>query len=135
MAELNLARARELVDAAIAKAEEIGVPITAAVVDAGAHVIVKARMDGCNLLALAVAEDKAYTAAGIGISTGDLAGLAGPGQPLFGVSSLLAGRVIAFGGGFPLRSGGRLVGGFGVSGGSVDQDVEIAEGALEVWAE
>jgi uncharacterized protein GlcG (DUF336 family) len=51
------------------------------------------------------------------------------------MSSADGGRYIAFGGGVPLWSGDRVVGGIGVSGGTSDQDVDAAVTALAVWTE
>ena len=42
-------------------------------------------------------------------------------------------RVVAFGGGIPLRDGEGVVGAVGVSGGSVDEDIEVAEAAVALW--
>lgn len=127
---VTLARARAMGRAALAHAEEIGVAITVCVVDQGGNAVLKARMDGAGYLSGQFAEDKAYTAAGIGFATGDLAPLVQPGEMVFGITHP---RVVAFGGGFPLRDGDRVVGAVGVSGGSVDEDIEVAEAALAVW--
>lgn len=127
---LNLAKAREMGRAALAHAEEMGVAITVCVVDQGGNALLKARMDGAGYLTGEFAEDKAYTAAGIGFATGDLAPLVQPGEMVFGISHP---RVVTFGGGIPLRDGDRVVGAVGVSGGSVDEDIQVAEAALAVW--
>jgi uncharacterized protein GlcG (DUF336 family) len=42
--------------------------------------------------------------------------------------------VIIFGGGIPLQRGGIIVGAIGVSGGTVDQDVEVASAGVEAFA-
>lgn len=133
MVELTLAKARELLDAAIAAATEIGLPISATVVDAGGHVVAKIRMDGANLISGQVSEDKAYTAAVIGMTTGDLQPMVQPGAPLYGLLGREGQRLVTLGGGFALRVSERVVGGFGVSGGTVEQDVEVAQSALRVW--
>ena len=124
---LTLERARGLADAALARATEMGLPVSVAIADAGGHVICKMRQDGANFLSGQAAEDKAYTCAALGMPTADLQPLVQPGAPVFGLNMP---RVATFGGGLPLRDGERLVGGIGVSGGSVDQDVEIASAAI-----
>jgi len=48
-----------------------------------------------------------------------------PGGPLFGIKETNGGLVF-FGGGVPVTVGGSFVGGLGVSGGAVEQDVQIA---------
>lgn len=127
---ITLDKARAMSRAALACAEELGVAITVCVVDQGGNAVVKARMDGAGYLSGQFAEDKAYTAAGIGFATGDLAPLVQPGEMAFGITHP---RVVTFGGGIPVREGDDIVGAVGVSGGSVDEDVKIVEAALAVW--
>jgi cob(I)alamin adenosyltransferase len=128
---LGLARARRLVDSAVHGAVDKGLAVSVTVVDAGGHVVMKVRMDGAPLGTVNMSENKAYTAAALNRATGDLSALVQPGQPLYGLNSAEAGRIVALGGGIPVRLDGQLVGGIGVSGGSVEQDVEIAELALQ----
>lgn len=130
---LQLKQAQSIVDAALRKAEEIGVPSSVAVVDAGGHCIVKARMDGVPLVTVRMCEDKAYTAAALQEPTDDLAPAAAPGGELFGLFAAEAGRIITFGGGIPLFAGDRLVGGLGVAGGAVDDDLKVADAGLSSW--
>jgi uncharacterized protein GlcG (DUF336 family) len=54
-----------------------------------------------------------------------------PGQPLYPLGTVAEGRFCAMGGGVPLTSGGKVVAGVGVSGGSVEQDMAIVEAALQ----
>jgi uncharacterized protein GlcG (DUF336 family) len=58
-----------------------------------------------------------------------------PGGPLAGMSAAAGGRYVCFAGGLPLWSGGRVVGGVGVSGGSADEDLAAATAAAEVFAQ
>ncbi len=67
------------------------------------------------------------------LPTHELAPLAQPGAPLFGISHADGGRVVIFGGGFPLKHGPRIIGGIGVSGGSVEEDMLCATAATEVF--
>ena len=127
---LTLQKAREMGRAALAKAEEMEIAICVCVVDKGGNVILKARMDAAGYLPGQFAEDKAWTAAGIGFATSDLAPLVQPGAMAYGITNP---RVVVFGGGIPLRDGDEVVGGIGVSGGSVDEDIEVAEAGLAVW--
>ncbi|MCV5824471.1 heme-binding protein, partial [Escherichia coli] len=53
-----------------------------------------------------------------------------PGAPLYGLESHMQGKVVTFGGGFPLWRDGKLLGGLGISGGSVEQDMDIAQSAM-----
>ncbi len=127
---LTLQRAREMGRAALAKAEEMEIAIAVCVVDKGGNVVLKARMDGAGYLPGQFAEDKAWTAAGLGFATADLAPLVQPGAMAYGITNP---RVVTFGGGIPLREDDAVVGGIGVSGGTVDDDIAVAEAALAVW--
>lgn len=129
--QLGLAVSRRLIDSGIACATELGVPVSIAVVDAGGHVVIKVRMDNAPLISVRMAEDKAYTSAATNLPTGDLHPLVQPGEPLYGLIAAEGGRIITFRGGIPLRDQtDQIVGGIGVSGGTVDQDDEIASTAV-----
>jgi uncharacterized protein GlcG (DUF336 family) len=129
--KMSLDLALELIAAARAKAKEIGTPMVIAVVDAGGNLAALQRMDEALLVSLDIAVNKAYTAVAIKVATHELARLAQPGQPLFGIHNADGGRIVIFGGGFPLRHGGEIIGGIGVSGGSVEQDMLVAQAALD----
>lgn len=128
---VNLDRALELIAAAREKAEEIGVPMVIAVVDAGGNLVALQRMDRALLVSIDIAVNKAYTAVAVKLSTDELAGAAQPGQPLFGIHNADGGRIVIFGGGIPLRQDDEIIGGIGVSGGSVEEDVLCATAAVE----
>ena len=130
---VTLSSAQTAVDAAVAKADEIGVPMNIAVVDAGNNLTAFARMDGAWLGSIDIAQNKAYTARSFDMSTKDLAPLAQPNQPLFGIDASNQGRLIVFAGGIPLTSGDQVVGAIGVSGGSVEEDHEVAEAGVAAF--
>lgn len=132
---INLDEAMEVIALARKKAEEIGVPMVMAVTDAGGNLVALQRMDGALLVSVDVAINKAYTAVAVKLATQDLAGPAQPGQPLFGIHNADGGRIVIFGGGVPLRRGDTIVGGIGVSGGSVEEDVTCAEAAVDRFNE
>jgi uncharacterized protein GlcG (DUF336 family) len=128
---INLEQALEIIAAAKEKAEDINVPMVIAVVDAGGNLVALQRMDGALLVSVDIATNKGYTAVAIKIATHKLAKLTQPGQPLFGIHNADGGRIVIFGGGFPLEKNKEIIGGIGVSGGSVEQDIQCAEAALE----
>jgi uncharacterized protein GlcG (DUF336 family) len=130
---VTLDSARAVVDAARAKADEIGVPMNIAVVDDGNNLTAFARMDGAWLGSIDIAQNKAYTARAFDMSTKDLAPLSQPNQPLFGINASNQGQLIVFAGGIPLTSGDDVVGAVGVSGGSVEQDHEVAEAGVAAF--
>jgi uncharacterized protein GlcG (DUF336 family) len=124
---ITLSQAKQVIAAAESKADEIGVPMNIAVVDAGCNLTAFLRQDGAWLGSIEIAQDKAFTARAFDIPTGDLGEAAQPGAPLYGIPSSNGGRVIVFAGGTPLTDGDRIVGAIGVSGGEVDQDRAVAE--------
>jgi uncharacterized protein GlcG (DUF336 family) len=113
---VTLARADAMIDAVLAEAARRDLALSAAVVDAGGHLVAFRRMDGAEIAGPALAIDKAYTAVALSGSTADLAADAQPGGALFGIQSTGGGRFVVFGGGVPLRDGDAVVGGVGVSG-------------------
>jgi len=111
-----------IVRGALAHAAELGILVSVAVCDAGGHLIAFRRADDAEIASVALAQDKAFTALSNKMDTLDLGRQAQPGGPLYGIFSALGGRMVSFGGGVPVYSGQRLVGGVGVSGGSPEED-------------
>ena len=125
---LVLSEAQRILDAGAAHARSIDQPMNIAVVDAGAHLLAFVRMDGAILASIDISTRKAVTAVLMNMPTSDLYDLAQPGGPLYGIEST-NGSLVLFGGGIPLVRDAQLVGAVGVSGGSVDQDVAVADAA------
>ncbi|MDX6484904.1 MAG: hypothetical protein QOF43_57 [Gaiellaceae bacterium] len=130
---VTLDTALHIIAGARQKAEAIGVAMNIAIVDEGNNLVAFQRMDGAWLGSIDIAKGKAYTARAFNMSTKDLAPLCVPGQPLFGIHVSNEGRLIIFAGGIPLERGGEVVGAIGVSGGSVEQDQEVAEAGVETF--
>lgn len=130
---LSLAEARRVLDAGLAEATRIGVPITVAVVDDGGHLVAFARQDGAIRVSVPIAERKARTAVLVETPTAALTEAVQPGGPLYGLESAADGLVV-LGGGVPLVRDGVLVGGVGASAGSVEQDVAVATAAAAAVA-
>ena len=131
---ITLSVGQAVLAAARAKATQIGVPMNIAVVDEGSNLVAFARMDDAWLGSIDIAQNKAYTARAFDMSTKDLAPLAQPGGPLYGIEASNHGLVIVFAGGIPLIAGGHVVGAIGVSGGTVEQDQEVAEAGVAVFS-
>ena len=72
----------------------------------------------------------AYTAAGFGLATDAWHDFIKDDPPLADGAPTGVDRLVIFGGGFPLKVDGQLVGGVGVSGGTAEQDVAIVEASL-----
>jgi len=123
--------AQKLVNAAVAKARELGVTENVAILDDGGNLKAFSRMDGTPIPTIEMAQNKAYTAL-LGVSTQDFFNF------IQGDPSLLAGiptlaRMAAWGGGFPIEVDGEIVGAVGVSGApTVQNDVDCATAALAV---
>ena len=118
-----------LIEAANAKALEIGVPMVIAIVDEGGHLKAYRRMDGAPLLSIDIATNKAWTAVSFGIPTHGWHDFIKDDAPLLhGI--VHTHRLVVFGGGYPIMEDEQVIGGIGVSGGHYDQDMTVAEAAL-----
>jgi uncharacterized protein GlcG (DUF336 family) len=120
--------AQKMVNAAVAKARELGVTENVAILDDG-NLKAFSRMDGASIPAIEIAQNKAYTAL-FGVSTQDFFNFIQSDPSLLAGLPTLA-RVAAWGGGFPIKVDGEVVGAIGVSGAPVVQnDVDCATAAL-----
>ena len=77
--------------------------------------------------------NKAWSAVAFKAPTESLGPLAREDGAFPGLADTNSGRVVLFGGGRPVFVNQRLVGGLGVSGGSSEEDIEIATCALQDW--
>lgn len=130
---LSLADARILIAGAAQHAGEIAVPMCIAVCDEQGLLIAFERMDGAKYTSVAIAQDKAFTAAGIRRGTDLLGQAAQPGAGAFGINSAHHGRMSILGGGLPVIIDGETVGAIGVSAGTVDQDKACAEAGVAAF--
>lgn len=128
---LTLDDAKRMLQAGEAKAAEIGLPYNIAVVDAGGHLIAFVRQDDALIGSIDLAIGKAVTARLFDKPTSQLAELAQPRRPLFGIQHSNHGEVVIFGGGLVARIGDRIAGAVGTSAGTVEQDVAVAQAAIE----
>lgn len=126
--KLTLEGAQLVLTAAQARAVEIKVPMDIAVVDDGAHLLAFARMDGAKLSSVEIAIRKAQGAAIRRLPTAP----ARSGDEVnvvlsMGLALATQGRQIPVRGGLPLLVDGICVGAIGVSNGTEDQDVDVAQ--------
>ena len=125
--------AQKMVDEAVAKAKKIGIAENVAVLDDGGHLKAFCRMDGAPILSIEIAQNKAYTAL-FGFTTEDFfAFIKGDPSLLHGIPTLP--RVAAYGGGIPIKIDGEIVGAIGVSGSTVQNDIDCAKAALALIAD
>lgn len=123
----TLAAAQRAIAAAIKEAEALAVDVCIAVTDGAGHLLAMARMDRAPLLCVQIAQDKAYSVAAFGgLPTSDWWPLL-ESEPALLHGIVKTDRLTVFGGGIPLVADGRAVGAIGVSGGSSEQDIRIAE--------
>jgi len=122
--------AHRVVAAAEAKAGEMGHPFVIAVVDESGVLKAFSRMDGAALLSVQIAQDKAYTAVGFGLSTDGWHDFIKDDPPLAAGATTGIDRLVIFGGGYPIKSDGQIIGGIGVSGGHYTQDMEVAQAGV-----
>ena len=100
-------------------------------VDEGGNLIYYQRMEGSLLVSVKVSQDKAYTACALKCPTSALADLSKPGDSLWSIDSSANGRIVCFGGGYPIEVDGKVIGAIGVSGGTAEEDMAVATYALE----
>ena len=128
---LSLEKARKIIRAGERKAKEMNIAAVFAVVNAEGNLIIEERMDNAILVSVEVAYKKAYTAAALKLNTEDLTALVQPGAMFYGLQS--DPKYIVFGGGMLLKVDGKIVGAVGVSGGSAQEDMEIAKACVKAF--
>ena len=122
------------VAAAARHAEEAGLSVNIAVVDAGGNLAAFLRMHGAFLQSIDIAIDKAYTAADFGLPTGmSSEGLKSHSEAVRAGLPMRP-RMVCFGGGLPIEHEGQRIGGIGVSGGSESEDEACARAGLAALA-
>ena len=128
---LSLEKARKIIRAGEKKAKEMNLSAVFAVVNSEGNLIIEERMDNAILVSIDVAYKKAYTAAALKLNTEDLTALVQPGAMFYGLQS--DPKYIVFGGGMLLKVDGKIVGAVGVSGGSAQEDMEIAKACVKAF--
>jgi uncharacterized protein GlcG (DUF336 family) len=129
-ASVSAKLAKAMIEAAERKATQMGHPFVIAIVDDSGVLKAFSRMDGAPLLSVQVAQDKAYTAVGFGMATDAWHDFVKEDPPLAMGAATGIDRLIVFGGGYPIKLGGAVVGGIGVSGGHYTHDMEVAQAGL-----
>lgn len=123
---LSAAELDRMLVAAIAKAAELGLAASIAIVDEGGYAFRLYRSDGAGLMTPAVALAKARTAALMRAPSGALTTRLKDEPELLRLTEYLP-----MPGGLPVRHEAAVIGAVGVSGGSPDQDVAIAQAAVD----
>ena len=133
MAKLKVAECREFIKAASEKAQEMGVPVSIAIVGPEGHLIALERMDDAGFITPDTAKAKAFTVAAFRSMSPRFAdGLViqqwfkerNP-QMMINASIFTNGQIVASGGCAPIFKGDEMVGAYGISGATSGQDEEI----------
>lgn len=121
--------AEAAVAGATAKARELGLKMCIAVTDESGDLKAFHRMDGAPKLSIEIAENKAYTSAAYSLPTHVWHDFIKDDPPLLhGI--VHTPRLVVFGGGYPIKENGEVIGAIGLSGGHYHQDMECAKAAL-----
>lgn len=116
--------------AAAQAAAAMGVRVNVALVDATGVLAGFVRMPGAPLHSVDIAIDKAYTAASFGLPTSRWTEVLHSHSAAVRDGLVMRPRFVAFGGGLPIVEAGQCIGAIGVSGGSEQQDEQIARAGL-----
>ncbi|MFQ7237185.1 MAG: ATP:cob(I)alamin adenosyltransferase, partial [Enterococcus hulanensis] len=132
MPSSRLIKHHKIFQACEEQAEMMGVPVSMALVDETGSLVSFYRMSGALLVSEALAQKKAYSAVAMKANTHELKELIQPAGDLYQLETLTDGQVVTFGGGFVIKdSMGEIIGGLGISGGAVEEDMAIAQKGLE----
>ena len=132
--KLNWEGTVEILQAAVRKAEEMGVPMSIAVMDDGANLLGFARTDEGKPHNIKIAMAKARAAASNRKPTGKIGTMGNPIDDHMVIAIPLAAgpdMYVTFSGGLPIMVDGHCVGGVGTSGGMGEQDLAVAQAGLE----
>lgn len=130
MVEISAAQAQAGIAAGMKKAAELGSPSSIAVVDSGRNLVGFQRMDGALLASIEISQGKAYTARSLNMKTADVTPYVQPGGPFYAMETSHRQPLVIFAGGLPVERDGQVVGAVGVAGGTLDNDVAVAESVL-----
>ena len=131
---MKLDLAQQILAAAIAHAESIGVRLSISVADDRGHEVLTARMDGAPWFTPHIARTKAKTCVAMGIDSIEVGQLDAAHPGLLKVIEEQVGfTVTVLGGGIVVKDGDAVVGAVAGSGAHPDQDAECARASAEAW--
>jgi uncharacterized protein GlcG (DUF336 family) len=130
MADVTLAEAVRICDAALTKAQELNIRIAASVVDSGTNLVAIHKMDGTLILAIEGSRGKAVASVIFGQPSGELEARAD--RPVMRALSIqMNGRFILGQGAVPILRDGKVIGACGVGGGTSEEDEQCARAGIE----
>lgn len=125
--------AEKMIEQAKKKSLEINKPMVIAIVDESGLLKAFTKMDGAALISIEIAQNKAYSAVANawGHATHEIyEHIKKKPETLAGIPQIP--KYIIFGGGFPIKITNEIVGAIGISGGNVDQDMDVAKSVLSI---
>jgi glc operon protein GlcG len=123
---IEYAEAQKIVGFVVNKAAEMNKAVAVAVADAHGELIAFGRMDGVPLPSIAIAMNKAWTAARTGKPTEEIGEKVKDPNKGHDISYYGDPRFVGWGGGIPLWKGDEVVGAVAVSGLSSKEDAALA---------
>ena len=133
--KIDLDTAKKLIAGVEEYSAKVGLNAVIAVCGPEGNPIAVHSMDNAFLASFDIAMKKAYTSVAVKMTTKQLGEMAQPGGTFYGIDKADNGRLIIFGGGVPLMIGDTIIGGLGVSGGTAEQDADIADHGAEILME
>jgi glc operon protein GlcG len=127
---LPISLVKQIAARAAEAAAAIGCPMSIVVVDSGANLVYAERMDNALLAGIEVARRKARSAVLFNRPTKVFEDMLAGGR----MAILTLPDAVPLEGGIPLISNGKLAGGIGISGGSAQQDGQVAAASVETFA-
>ena len=131
---ITLDLAKKMLEAAEEKGKELGMKFAIAIVDKAGNLKAFSAMDGAPVLALDIAQNKAFSAAAYNRATHEWYDRLKDDPPLM-TGLVHTDRLVVFGGGYPIQVKGECIGGIGVSGGHYTHDMQVCEAGLAVVEE
>ena len=124
--------AKKMLDFAIKTSTEKQLHMCVAIYDAHAHLLAFERMDNAMLGSIDLALAKAKTACLFKIETQELGKVSQPNMPAWSIE-LSNTHLCTIAGGIPVFKAGELIGSIGVSGGTADEDYQVANQCLSFF--
>lgn len=123
----------KVIDAAVARADELKVGVTICIMDQATVPQMLYHMPNANLVSSTLAPKKAWSAIAMKEPTKEISKDIQPGAPLYQMETMLDGKLVSFPGGIPLVINGTAIGAIGVSGGLIEEDQSICEAAVAAF--
>ena len=129
MANVTLTESLTICEAAISKAEEVGIKVAVSVVDSGTTLVCTQKMDGALILGVEGSRGKAVCSVIFGQPSGELEERSE--RPTFRALQIqYGGKFIMGQGALPISRAGEVIGACGVGGGTPQEDEDCARAGI-----